>query len=381
MYRSIKQSACVLLLVAGGHAAAETCLNIDKDKYASNDVRSFDYGKCKLVRGAPDNSYNSLSAIGKQMQGIMDRREEDGGMSDAKRAAYQRSAEEFIGRQKARRSHVKYGASVELGGVDYAKWTYESRPVTDEQEQAIRQEIGDVIASGKLIETYGATDYASAETWKGGEAATRWKNCEVATQLVRAYVYGDFIEPAQKNPAKGLAIAQTGLSQRCGGTAYWLGRIYEDGDKAVKGVDNSAALDDGKDIKSAVEHAYDTAIMNGYTPAYERMAEMYRLGGPARFRGKTYFVLADMESYPYWSKIGKSDERFLTLMQFSKCVEADKASLVCARGLKAMYADEQRNVLDGYSTYNKELAAYYADYVSNLEALLSKAGLPVAAAR
>jgi hypothetical protein len=67
--------------------------------------------------------------------------------------------------------------------------------------------------------------------------------------------------------------------------------------------------------------------------------------------------------------------------QAAEAAKADKASLVCARGLKAMYADEQRNVLDGYSTYNKELAAYYADYVSNLEALLSKAGLPVAAAR
>lgn len=378
MHRSIKPFACALLLVASGHAAADTCLNTDKDKYASNDVRSFDYGKCKPVRGTPDNSYNSLNAVGRQLQGMMERREEDGGWSDAKRAAYQRSAEEFVGRQNARRGQVKYGASVELGGIDYAKWTYESRPVTDEQKQAIRQEIGDAIASGKLIETYGATDYGNAETWKGGEAAARWKNCEAATQLVRAYVYGDFVEPAQKNPAKGLAIAQTGQRARCGGTAYWLGRIYEDGDKAVKGVDNSEALEDGKQIKSAIEYAYDTAILNGYTPAYERMAEMYRLGGPARFRGKTYFVLADMDSYAYWLKSNKSDERFLTLMQFSKCMEADKTSLVCARGLKTMYADERRNVLDGYTTYNKELAAYYADYVSNLEALLAKAGLPVA---
>lgn len=381
MQRSIKQLACLFFIVASGHAAADTCLNVDKDRYASNDVRSFDYGKCKQVRGAPDNSYNSLTAIGKQMQGMMERREAEGGFSDEQRAAYRRAAAEFTGQQNARRSHVKLGASIELGGTDYASWTYETRPVSDDQKQAIRQEVGDAIASGKLIEIYGATDYANAETWKGGEAAVRWKHCEVATQLVRAYAYGDFVEPAQKNPAKGLAIAQTGLTQRCGGTAYWLGRIYEDGDNAVKGVDKTEAVDDGKSIKYAIERAYDIAILNGFTPAYERMAEMYRVGGPTRFRGKTYFVLAEMESYPYWSKIGKSDERFLMLMQFSKCMEADRTSLICARGLKATYADERRNVLDGYTTYNKDMAAYYTTYVGQLEALLEKAGLPVANAR
>lgn len=373
--------ACALLLVVGVQAAAETCLNTDKEKYASNDVRSFDYGKCKTVRGAPDNRYNSLNAIGKQMQGMMERREEDGGLSDEQRAAYKRSELEFIGRQTARRAQVKFGAAVELSNIDYAKWTYDARPVSDEQKQAIRQEIGDAIASGKLIESFGGKDYANAETWTGGEAAARWKTCEVATQLVRAYVYGDFVEPAQMNPATGLAIAQAGERQHCGGTAYWLGRIYEDGDKAVKGVDKQAAVDEGKSIKSAISDAYDTAILNGYTPAYERMAEMYRLGGPARYRGKTYFVMADFESYAYWLKSNGSDERFMMLMQFRKCMEADATSLVCARGLKTMYADDKRNVLDGYTTYNKELAAYYADYVGKLEGLLSKAGLPVADAR
>lgn len=365
-------STCVL---------ADTCLNNDKEKYASNDVRSFDYGKCKPARGTPNNSYSSLNAIGKQLQGMMDRREEDGGYSEEKRAAYRRAEAEFINGQNARRRLVKFGASVELSNVDTAKWTYEIRPVTEEQKQAIRQEIGDAIASGKLIEAFGALDYGSAATWTGGEAAARWKNCEVATQLVRAYVYGDFIEPSQKDPAKGLAIAQEGERQRCGGTAYWLGRIYEDGDKAVKGVDKQPEVDSGKLIKSAITYAYDTAILNGYTPAYERMAELYRLGGPTRFRGKTYFVLEDMESYSYWLKSNGSDERFLTFVQYNKCIEADPASLVCARALKTMYADEKRNVLDGYTTYNKELASYYGDYVARLETLLREAGLPLADAR
>lgn len=374
-------------LALSGAAQADTCLNVDKEKYASNDVRSFDYGKCKPAPGAPDNSYNSLNAIGKQMQGIAERNA-DRGYSDEQRAANLREIraldaqiQAFKDKQAANRSKIKYGASVERGGINYSEYQYQNASIPAEKQQALRQEIGDAIASGKLLETYGSINYADAATWKNStDPAQRWKNCEVATQLVRAYVFGDFIKPEQKDPAKGYAIAKTGRYQHCGGTSYWLGRILEAGNPLVPGVDKDEnEINGGKGVKNAIETAYDSAILNGYTPAYERMAEMYRLAGPKRFRGKTYFVVTDFASYPYWSDYGWSNEMYPMLFQYSKCLELEPANLICARGLASTYADKRKDKSDDYSNYNPELAAHYTKYAKELEAKLTQAGLPLPA--
>lgn len=375
-------SVLLCSLAFSGTTLADTCLNTDKEKYADNDVRSFDYGKCKPASGAPDNSYNSLNAIGKQMQGMMERRNTDNGYTDQEREANLRELQAFRNTEAMRRSKVKYGASAELYDIDYADWLYKNANITAEKRQAIRQEIGDAIASGKLLETYGGSNYADVATWKNStDPAQRWKNCEVATQLVRTYVYGDFIKPEQKNPALGYSIAKTGRYQDCGGTGYWLGRILEAGNVLVPGVDKDEnEIDEGKMVKSAISGAYDTAILNGYTPAYERLAELYRLGGPERFRGKTYFVLTAFASYPYWHKPKRdSDELNLMRVQYNKCLEADPANLVCARGLATLYGDQAKSTLDGYTNYNPKLATYYADYAKALETKLTQAGLPVPA--
>ncbi|MGH8491749.1 MAG: hypothetical protein ACRERR_01395 [Moraxellaceae bacterium] len=379
--------ALLLVCTVPTAAFAESCLNDDikRDSYADGDSRSATYVKCKAAPGSPDNSYNSLNAIGKQMQGIMERNK-DAGYSDAEREANLREIkineakiQAFKDQQSAGRSKIKYGASVEKGGIDYSKFQYQNASISAEKQQAIRQEIGNAISSGKLLETYGSTNYADAEVWKNStDPALRWKNCEVATQLVRAYVYGDFIKPEQKNPALGYAIAKTGRYQKCGGTAYWLGRILEAGNPLVPGVDKDKdEINDGKGVKSAIESAYDSAILNGFTPAYERMAEMYRLAGPKRFRGKTYFVLADFDSYPYWSDYGWSNEMFPMQFQYNKCLELEPANLTCARGLASTYNDKRRDKSDDYSNYNPDLAAYYTKYAKELEAKLTQAGIPL----
>lgn len=379
----------VLLLgsITSASAWADTCLNTDKEKYASNDVRSFDYGKCKPAAGTPDNSYNSLNAIGKQMQGIMERSNESG-YSDAQREANLREIraseakiQAFIDQQAVKRKKMKYGASAEVRDINYSDYQYQNAAISAEKQQLIRQEIGDAIASGKLLESYGGLNYADAATWKNTtDPAQRWKNCEVATQLVRAYVFGDFIRPEQKDPAKGYAIAKTGRYQHCGGTSYWLGRILEAGNTLVPGVDKDEnEINNGKGVKNAIETAYDSAILNGYTPAYERMAEMYRLAGPKRFRGKTYFVMADFDSYPYWSDYGWSNEMFPMFFQYNKCLELEPANLTCARGLASTYSDKRKDRSDGYTNYNPELAAYYTKYAKDLEAKLTAAGLPLPA--
>lgn len=372
-------------MIFSASARAETCLNTDKEKYSSNDVRSFDYGKCKPAAGTPDNSYNSLNAIGKQMQDIMERNNE-AGYTDAQREEsrrqirfYEAKIQAFKDQQSANRSKVKYGASVEMRDIDYTRWQYQNANISAENQAVIRQEIGDAIASGKLLELYGGTNYADESVWKNSkDAAQRWKNCELATQLARAYVFGDFIRPEQKNPERGYAIAKTGRYQHCGGTAYWLGRMLEGGNALVPGIDKDKnEINGGRGVKNAIETAYDTAILNGFTPAYERMAEMYRLAGPQRFRGKNYFVLADFDSYPYWSDYGWSNELFPMQFQYSRCLELEPANLVCARGLASTYGDKRRDKSDDYSNYNPDLATYYTTYAKELETKLTKAGLPL----
>lgn len=378
MIRLLPALFCSILFTST--AFAESCLNDDikRDTYADGDSRSSTYVKCKATTGTHDNSYNSLNAIGKQMQGMMERRNTDNGYSDAERAANRRELDNYKDQQSARRSTVKYGAHAELGGIDYANYQYANANITADRQQAIRQEISTVITAGKFLDTYGATNYANADVWKSStDTAQRWKNCEVATQLVRAYVYGNFIKPEQKNPALGYEIAKAGKQQNCGGTAYWLGRIFEAGDALVPNIDKDKnEINGGKGIKSSVESSYDTAILNGYTPAYERMAELYRLGGPERFRGTKHFVLSDFASYPNWrNPKNDNDQMFLMRVQYSKCLEADPANLVCARGLAIIYADQGKDFGDGYTNYNSKLASFYADYAKELEAKLVKAGI------
>lgn len=199
----------------------------------------------------------------------------------------------------------------------------------------------------------------------------RWKTCEVATQLSRAYAFGDFIKPEQKNPPLALAIAKAGYEQRCGGTAYWLGRIYEVGDALIPKIDKKEL---GDDVKEIFMHVYDVAILNHYTPAFERMAELYRLDGPARFHGKKRSFFSP---YLRWNISPRDDKMYMMNVQYHKCLSADPANLVCARGLRSIYNDKAENF--GYTNYNEKLAAYYADYVTKLEDLLVKAGQVVPA--
>lgn len=146
----------------------------------------------------------------------------------------------------------------------------------------------------------------------------------------------------------------------------------------MPGVDKDEnEINNEKGVKSAIEGAYNTAILNSYTPAYERMAEMYRLAGPKRFRGKTYFVVADFASYPYWSDYGWSNEMYPMVFQYKKCLELEPANLICARGLVSTYSDKRRDKSDGYSNYNPELATYYTKYAKELEAKLIAAGIPL----
>lgn len=380
----MKRILLIALCSAGALAHADTCLQTDK-KGHEGDSRYYDYGRCKPTDRS--DSYNSVNAIGGQIQNMMQRSSDasDRGYSDAEREAYRReqaafarSDQAFKDSANASRAAVKYGASAELHDIDYSKHQFQNAGISAEQQQAVRNEIGTAISAGKLLEAFPGKAYGDAGntgTWASTDPAQRWKTCEVGTQLVRAYAFGDFIKPEQKNPGLGLAIATAGYLENCGGTAYWLGRIYEEGNSLVPGVDKTL----GKSPKWEIEGVYDTAILNGYTPAYERMAELYRLAGPARFRGKTYYSFPS-DFFPYWSDHStKSDEMFLMKVQYSKCLQADPANLVCARGLQGLYHDKHKDFLDDYSNYDPDLASYYDKYVKNLEELLTKAGQPVPA--
>lgn len=372
----MKRMLLVLLCSGSTLALADTCLQVEKIGH-EGDSRYYDYGRCRPAPNAPNQTYDSLGTIGQQLQGMMSRDNgNDRGYSDAERDKHRREAQQFNAEQSARRAAVRYGASVELGGLDYAPYLFSNAAVTAEQLVAIRAEIGAAISSGKLLETYDGAAYAdrtNGATWASRDPATRWKACEVATQLSRAYAFGDFIPPAKKDPARGLAIARAGTEERCGGTAYWLGRIYEEGDALVPGVDKLL----GKYPQSTISWTYDVAILNGFTPAYERMAELYRLGGPARYRGKTYYVFP-ADSYPYWRRNpNDNDQLFMMRSQYSLCLTAEPTNLVCARGLRWLYHNPARDSSDGYTNFDESLAAYYDTYVKNLESLLAKAGQPV----
>lgn len=362
-----------LLLLGSAPAQAESCLNDDR-KGHEGDARYYDYVACK-PKGGASQSYNSLGIIGGQMQEILSRRDADDGYTDAEREANRRADQAYKQGQSDRRARLRYGAYPELGSTPQeieARYRYLDADISAEQRSAIRREIGAAIAAGRLLETYGGSRLENAASWKASEPAQRWKNCELGTLLSRAYLTGDFIAPEQKNPALGYAIADAGAAQNCGGTGYWLARAMEAGEAWVPGIDKEI----GTAPKSRIEYGYSIAIINGYTPAYERMAELYRLGGPERYRGKTYFVLADFAKYPYWRKKVDSDEMALMRVQYGKCLEADPANLVCAQGLSTIHSDQSRDFLDGYTNYDARLSAYYKDYVTRLQQLLAQAAKP-----
>jgi hypothetical protein len=374
------KALAALLLMVSLPALAEECLNNDskRDSYADGDARHSTYVKC--TPGAGAGSYGALNAIGQQMQGMLGGSDSnDRGYSDAEREQNRRELQQFAAEQDQRRAQVKYGATVELemgSDLKLSSYQFDNATISAAQQQAIRSEISTAINTGKLIETYGQLPYDSTvgtSTWAATDPATRWKTCEVATQLVRAYAFGEFIKPEQKNPARGLAIAKAGYSSNCGGTAYWLGRIYEAGDALVPGIDKNEL---GHDPKRRLIEAYDIAILNGYGQAYERMAELYRLNGPARYQGKTYYSFP-IDFDPYWPEYPRDDAMYMQKVQYSKCLQAEPANLVCARGLRSVYSNT-RSSFD-YSTYNQKLAAFYDDYVKKLEGLLAQAGQPVPA--
>lgn len=364
MLRSLLALLCCTILLPS--AFADTCLNTDKEKYADNDVRSSDYGKCKST--GPDNSYGSVTTIGKQMEGILQR--------NADEPRRQISAEESSSirdRDRERFATSPYSILCEVEACVNPPLPYPNAATTPEQQQAIREEIKAAIAAGKLLETYGDGSYA--KKWvSGSDPVANWKMCEVATTLTQAYVHGTSVTPAQKDPAKGLAIARAGCAASCGGTCLELGRIFAAGDSAAPGVDKIL----GKTPHEQTVFAFETAIRNGITAAYEPLADLNR-EMPARYKDKTYFNLVELDTDNYW--INSYTDRRLAYRQYQKCLKADPANLNCARGINLLLKDETPNRGDAYklaSDITAEDIAFYKDYQQKLEALLSAAQSPAA---
>jgi hypothetical protein len=363
-------SALLCGIALSGSALADTCLNTDKYKYADNDPRSSDYGKCKPAPGTPDKSYNSLNAIGSQMQGMMQRREEEKNAENRAREADRESrradVEEWDRNRFKNLQHVTAKSTIPSNYTSNVA-VYANAGITPEQQRSIREEIGNAISSKQLLEKYGNEGHENA--WaSNADAAKNWKTCEVATQLVRAYVYGNFIDAAQKDPAKGFAIARAGCDAHCGGTCYWLGRIYEDGNDAAPGVDKVL----GKQPQTEMLRVYDNAIVNGVTAAYERAARINWVP-PERYREKKYFDFSDFEFTYYWYDIG--DYRRLAYAQYKRCLDWEPANLACAQGINALVKDTQSNNYvwrDELKEINADgKIAYYQEYQARLEGLLN----------
>ncbi len=348
-------SLCIVGLLSTS-AFADPCLQTDK-KGGDGDPRSYDYGKCKSDK--PTETYGSIGVIGQQMQGLMEQRQAS---DDAQRAALQRSNAAFLAERGQLWAKMKYGTSMELvdGQQTVAIYQYDGADIPAEQRAAMRSEIGVSIDAGKLLETYGIADYSADEAWYYKTPAEKWKACEVATVLTRAYTFGDFVTPEQKNPAKGFAIAQKGKKNNCGGTAYWLGRIFELGDTVTPGVDK--VLDTHP--RTRIRDAYEVAIINGVLPAYERAAEM-NMHPLARYKGKKYFEPTEFTRYQYWYE-PQGEEYQLATIQYRKCLDFEPGNLVCARGLRDLYSLDVAPFKP-----NVALSAYYKDYVSKLESLVA----------
>ena len=350
--------ACALAFLAT-QAMAEKCLNTEKDKYANNDPRHADYIECPAA--GETNKYGAIGAIG----GILSKYLSDDTPSASQQKENSRAVEQYIAKEIAGRSKVRYGAAVEIGGGDVGPLQYPNANIPEAQKQALSKDLERAVAGNKLVETYGSADFSNPEAWRTNDPAARWMNCEVATRLARAYVLGESIPPEQKNPDKGLRIARTGMAQRCGGTAYWLGRIYESGDALVPGVDKSD-LANGKEVKARTIAAYDVAIVNGFAAAHERMAELYFQDGPERYRNETFFSISEFGQVPYWEKSPKSHERFLMRVNYVKCLEFEPGNLPCARGLAAVYGNNFEGY-DGYTDFNRQKATYFTEYAKKLE--------------
>lgn len=368
-----------LLCCSSVPAISDTCHHSGVKGY---DGRStyYEYGDC----GGSGNKYGSYVPMSSADIAAMAKRVEAFYAAAALRAQREASFYNNIGGKA--RSGVRYGASMELGqDFDLSTlYRFKNADIPESQKQTIRADLNRTITSGKLLETYGNQGYEDAKntaTWAAKDPETRWKTCEVASQLVRAYVFGDFIKAEQKNPTKGLAIAQTGYQEHCGGTSYWLGRIYEEGDTLISGFDKNTIapqviLNNGDglafQLEKSLEKIYDVAILNGYTPAYERMAELYRLGGPARFLGKKYTVFVGWMQggwmkYLYWNDDPDHTRMYLMKTQYMKCLQADPTNLVCARGMRSISADATADTTYHYTNADAELAAFYDSYVKKLE--------------
>lgn len=360
--------ALLCSLALASSAFADTCLNTDKEKYADNDVRSHDYGKCKNT--GPNTNYNSLNAIGSQMQNMMQRRDEEQSASSRASAADRESRRAEVAEwDRTRFSKLKYVMAKEVIPMNMNSdvQAYANARVTSAEADAIRAEIGQAIQQGKLLASY--DDGSHEKPWVSAiEPAQNWKTCEVATQLIRAHVYGDFIKPEEKNPAKGFAIARAACDAHCGGGCYWLGRIYEDGNEAAPGVDKVL----GHEPQTLTLQAYDNAIFNGVNAAYERAALVNWLP-PARYRDKTYFRLSDFSfDNHYWYDIG--DYRRLAYAQYKRCLQLEPANLACAKGINALIKDTQGNSYvwrDELKEINADgKIAWFQEYEIKLEGLL-----------
>ena len=373
--RVVKAMKRIILLTSialglfSSQSFAEACLNTDK-KGGDGDPRSYDYVACKPSGVAGGQSYNSVSIIGGQMADIMSRRSQDSSSyTDEERAENRRAAQAFAANEANRRAGVKYGALRETtnDAAFVAGHLYPNANIPAAQQRAIRSEIAAAISAGRLLETYGSKDYTDRAVWKVTDPIERWKNCEVATVLSQAYLTGEFVKPEQLDRKKGYAIADIGSSQYCGGTAFWKGRVYEEGDAWVKGIDEEL----GKSPKYTIIREFDVAIINGFAPAYQRLADLIRLGGPERYRGKKYLDIMDFTRYSYWLKSRDTSELYVMLFDYRKCIETQPANLECAIQLRDLYGNKKTSILDGYTSYNADLAAYYDNYVKELQKLLA----------
>lgn len=363
MLRSLLALLCCAILLPS--AFADTCLNTDKQRYADNDPRSYDYGKCQSA--TPTDNYGSLTVIGKQLEGMLQQKDH----SDPRLNMSSADRDSLYARDRATFARAEYAILCEVQACVDRPQPYPNAAIPAEQQQAIRSEIRAAIADGQLIARHG--DDSLAKKWvSSSDPAVNWKRCEVATALTRAYVYGNAAGDAGKDPAKGFAIARAGCAASCGGTCYELGRIYAAGDAVAPGVDKVL----GKTPHDQTVFAFETAIRNGVTAAYEPLADLNRQM-PARYVGKTYFKLAELDSYSYW--INSYTDRRLAYRQYQKCLKAEPTNLNCARGINLLLQDVTPN--QGYNFELKgdvslEDIAFYKDYQQKLEALLSAAQSP-----
>lgn len=364
----------ICLSAAAAQVHAEGCLNDDPKRgtYPSGDPRNSTYVRCSSGTGsAGAGQAGAVGAVGGQLKNILERRNES---EDAETAAWRAERDanwENGGRERAanRYKNLKWVTAHEARHMmsEYQPVkVYPNAEIPPEQRKAIQAELLAVAEAGKLLETYGNAGFDDVKkVWvSSAEPATNRKVCEVGAQLVRSLVYGEFIASAQKNPAKGFAIARAGCSAFCGGTCYELGRIFEGGDAVAPGVDKVL----GKDPPLVMRQAYDVAIVNGEPGALEREAEInWRV--PARYAGKEYFDWSELETRSYWIN-GELDRR-LAYQQLRRCLKLEPANITCARNINAFIQEHVPTKVYYLKDVEKEIdvpdIAYYRDYLAKLE--------------